>query len=182
MAKLHLTGFIWGSTIKHAVLSPPARIVLRASRHENCTLLLQQLQWLPISERIKYKTACVCYNAVTIKFSVFYYLLSYCTLTVLPAVSARRQQHVRFNHVIHGFALSHASVSTAGTISPKHQALCYSGLHSATLAFTLLLWPSLCYSGLHSATLSFTLLLCPSLCYSVLLQKQTQDIYLLHIF
>ena len=25
----------------------------------------QQLHWLPISERIKYKTACMCYNAIT---------------------------------------------------------------------------------------------------------------------
>ena len=30
-----------------------------------CTPLLQQLHWLPISEWIKYKTACMCYNAIT---------------------------------------------------------------------------------------------------------------------
>ena len=36
-----------------------------APRHQNCTPLLQQLHWLPISEQIKYKTACMCYNAIT---------------------------------------------------------------------------------------------------------------------
>ena len=42
-----------------------ACLILRARRHQNCTPLLQQLHWLPISERIKYKTACMCYNAIT---------------------------------------------------------------------------------------------------------------------
>ena len=40
-------------------------LILRAPRHQNCTPLLQQHHWLPISERIKYKTACMCYNAIT---------------------------------------------------------------------------------------------------------------------
>ena len=42
-----------------------ARLILRASRHQHCTSLRQQLHWLPISERIKYKTACMCYNSIT---------------------------------------------------------------------------------------------------------------------
>ena len=40
-------------------------IILTAPRHQNYTPLLQQLHWLPISERIKHKTACMCYNAIT---------------------------------------------------------------------------------------------------------------------
>ena len=47
------------------VQNTAARLILRAPRHQNCTPLLQQLHWLPISERIKYKTACMCYNAIT---------------------------------------------------------------------------------------------------------------------
>ena len=47
------------------VQNTAARLILRAPRHQNCTPLLQQLHWLPISEQIKYKTACMCYNAVT---------------------------------------------------------------------------------------------------------------------
>ena len=39
--------------------------ILRAPRHQHCTPLLQQLHWLLISEQIKHKTACVCYNSVT---------------------------------------------------------------------------------------------------------------------
>ena len=47
------------------VQNTAARLILRAPRHQNCTPLLQQLYWLPVYERIKYKTACMCYNAIT---------------------------------------------------------------------------------------------------------------------
>ena len=47
------------------VQNTAARLILRAPRHQNCTSSLQQLHWFPISERIKYKTACMCYNAIT---------------------------------------------------------------------------------------------------------------------
>ena len=46
------------------VQNTAARLIFRAPRHQNCTPLLQQIHWLPISERIKYKTACMCYNAI----------------------------------------------------------------------------------------------------------------------
>ena len=49
----------------HKVQNTAAGLILRAPHHQNCTPLLQQLHWLPISEQIKYKTACVCYNAIT---------------------------------------------------------------------------------------------------------------------
>ena len=42
-----------------------ARLIFRAPRQQNCTPLLQQLHWLPICEQIKYKTARMCYNAIT---------------------------------------------------------------------------------------------------------------------
>ena len=47
------------------VQNTAARLILRAPCHQNCTPLLKQLHWLPISEWIKYKTACMCYNAIT---------------------------------------------------------------------------------------------------------------------
>ena len=47
------------------VQNTAAHLILRALRHQNCTPLLQQLHWLSISEQIKYKTACMCYNAIT---------------------------------------------------------------------------------------------------------------------
>ena len=53
------------SSMKKAQNTTAARLTLRAPRHQNCTPLLQRLHWLPISERIKYKTACMCYNAIT---------------------------------------------------------------------------------------------------------------------
>ena len=43
-----------------------ATLVLLAPRHHYSISLLEKLQWLnPISERIKYKVACVCFSAVS---------------------------------------------------------------------------------------------------------------------
>ena len=42
-----------------------ARLVLLAPRHHHSTPLLEKLHWLPISERIKYKVACMCFIAVS---------------------------------------------------------------------------------------------------------------------
>ena len=44
------------------VQNAAARLVLQTSRRQSCTPLLRQLHWLPVSERIKYKTACLCFN------------------------------------------------------------------------------------------------------------------------
>ena len=41
-----------------------ARLVLLAPRHQHSTSLLEKFHWLPISERIKYIVACMCFNAI----------------------------------------------------------------------------------------------------------------------
>ena len=41
------------------------RLVLLSPRHHHSTPLLEKLHWLPISERIKYKVACMCFSAVS---------------------------------------------------------------------------------------------------------------------
>ena len=41
-----------------------ARLVLLAPRHRHLIPLLEKLHWLPISERIKYKVACMCFSAI----------------------------------------------------------------------------------------------------------------------
>ena len=41
-----------------------ARLVLLAPRHQHLTPLLEKLHWLPISDRIKYKVAYMCFNAI----------------------------------------------------------------------------------------------------------------------
>ena len=41
-----------------------ARLILMAPRHHLSTPLLKKLHWLPISERIKYKVACMCFHAI----------------------------------------------------------------------------------------------------------------------
>ena len=42
-----------------------ARLILKFSRQEHTKPLLRSLHWLPISDRIKYKLSCMCYNSVT---------------------------------------------------------------------------------------------------------------------
>ena len=42
-----------------------ARLVLLAPCHHHLTPLLVKLHWLPISERIKYKVACMCFSAIS---------------------------------------------------------------------------------------------------------------------
>ena len=41
-----------------------ARLVLLAPCHHHSTPLLEKLHWLPISERVKYKVACMCFIAI----------------------------------------------------------------------------------------------------------------------
>ena len=48
-----------------------ARLVLLAPRHHNSTSLLEKLHWLPISERIKYKVACMCSSAISASSPVY---------------------------------------------------------------------------------------------------------------
>ena len=88
------------------VQNTPARLILRAPRHQNCTSLLLQLYWLPISERIKYKTACMCYNAITGSFPSY---LSELLHLYSPSRSLRSPSNTRmlkiqrFNRKTHGF-------------------------------------------------------------------------------
>ena len=108
--------------------SPKYCCILRAPCHQNCTPLLQQLHWLPISEWIKYKTACMCYNAIT--RSAPSYLSD---LLHLPTLSALRQTHT-------------SSKSNASTAKPMALAF------SHTLAPHI--WNNLPQDLRHSATLS----------------------------
>ena len=108
------------------VQNTAARLILRAPRHQNCTPLLQQLHWLPISERIKYKTACMCYNAITGSAPSYIseLLHLYSPSRSLHSSSDTRILKIqRFNRKTHGFRTlltlwpPHLEQS-----SPRHQA------------------------------------------------------------
>ena len=55
-----------------------ARLVLLAPRHHHSTPLLEKLHWLPISERIKYKVACMCFSAINGSGSAYLSELLHC--------------------------------------------------------------------------------------------------------
>ena len=88
------------------VQNTAARLILRAPRHQNCTPLSQQLHWLPVSDRIKYKTACICYNAITGSAPSY---LSELLHLYSPSSSLRSSSDTRmlklqrFNRKTHGF-------------------------------------------------------------------------------
>ena len=111
------------------VQNTAARLILRAPRHQNSTSLLQQLHWLPSSERIKYKTACMCYNAITGSAPSY---LSELLHLYSPSRSLRSSSDTRmlkiqrFNRKTHGFRIfSHFGPPHLEQSPPKHQALCY---------------------------------------------------------
>ena len=41
-----------------------ARLVVRARPHVHVTPILRHLHWLPVTARISYKIACLCFNAI----------------------------------------------------------------------------------------------------------------------
>ena len=107
-----------------------ARLILRAHRHLNCTPLLQQLHWLPVSERLKHKTACICY-IVTTGFASTY--LSDLLHLYSPSHSLRSSSDTRmlklhrFNRKTHSFRTFFTLRSSHMEQSPpRHQAHCYS--------------------------------------------------------
>ena len=108
------------------VQNTAACLILRAPCHKNCTLLLQQLHWLPISEQIKYKTACMCYNTITGSAPSYLsgLLHLYSPSRSLRCLSLKIQF---FNCKTHGFrTFSHFGPHIWNNLPPRHQALCYS--------------------------------------------------------
>ena len=113
------------------VQNTAARLILRAPRHINCTPLLQQLHWLPVSERIKYKTACMCYNAITGSApSYLSELLRLQSFPLSPLFITQSHTHAQ-NPMLQPLNpwLSHFLTLWPPHLEqspPRHQALCYS--------------------------------------------------------
>ena len=72
-----------------------ARLVLLAPRHHHSTPLLEKLHWLPISESIKYKVACMCFSAINGSGSAYLseLLHVYTPSCTQRSSSARRKTH-----------------------------------------------------------------------------------------
>ena len=110
------------------VQNTAASLILRVPCHKNCTPLLQELHWLPISEQIKYKTACMCYNAITGSapsyFSELLHLYSP-SRSLCSSSDTRMLKIQRFNHKTHGFrTFSHFGPHIWNNL--PQEPLCYS--------------------------------------------------------
>jgi hypothetical protein len=83
-----------------------ARLIFRARHRQPCTPLMKDLHWLPVSERIKYKAACLCYNIITDSAPAY---LSDLVSLYTPSRSLRSSadnrllQQGRFKRKTHGF-------------------------------------------------------------------------------
>ena len=53
------------------VQNSAALLVVRALPHVHITPILRHLHWLPVRARISYKTACLCFNAITSSTSAY---------------------------------------------------------------------------------------------------------------
>ena len=119
------------------VQNTAARLILRALRHQNCTPLLQQLYWFPVYERIKYKTASMCYNAITGSAPSYLsdLLHLYSPSRSLRSSSDTHAQLQCFNCKTHGFlTFSHFDRHIWNNLPPRHQALCYSLSSQSTVS------------------------------------------------
>ena len=85
-----------------------ARLILMAPRHHHRTPLLKKLHWLPISERTKYKVACMCFHGVDgsgpayLSELLFIHSVSHASLFFrIPSLMLKIQQYKRKTHVFH---------------------------------------------------------------------------------
>ena len=88
------------------VQNTAAHLILTTPRHQNCTSLLQQLHWFPVPERIKFETACMCYNTITGSApSYLFELLHLCSpsRSLRSSSDTRMLKLQRFNRRTHGF-------------------------------------------------------------------------------
>ena len=83
-----------------------ARLVLKAPRHHSSTPLLQKLHWLPISERIKYKVACMCFNSINGSAPTYLSELLHVytpSRTLRSSSDSRMLKIPQYKHKTHGF-------------------------------------------------------------------------------
>ena len=94
----------------------------------------RRFQWLPVSERIKYKTACMCYNAINGSAPSYLSELLHCYNSSRSLCSSsennnkqtknknkKKQKTYTQTPTLQptAFVFFHTSVPTSGTISPK---------------------------------------------------------------
>ena len=83
-----------------------ARLVLLAPCHHHSTPLLEKLHWLPISERIKCKVACMCFGAINGSGPAYLceLLLAYTPSRALHSSSDTRMLKIQqYKRKTHGF-------------------------------------------------------------------------------
>ena len=91
-----------------------ARLVLLAPRHHHSTPLLEKLHWLPISERIKYKVACMYFSAINGSGSAY---LSELLYVYIPSRTLRSSSSLGASDGSSAPPLSSGSLNSAGSAS-----------------------------------------------------------------
>ena len=90
----------------HKIQNFAARLILLLTRHYSSTPLLEKLHWLPISERVKYKVACMCFSVINGSGPAY---LSELLLVYTPPHTLRSSSDARmlkiqqYKHKTHGF-------------------------------------------------------------------------------
>ena len=134
-----------------------ARFVLLAPHHHHSTPPLEKLHWLPISECIKYKVACMCFSAISgsgpayLSELLHAYTVSYTTLFFLtPTCWKSNNTNARLMAFAPSLALdptfgihSHKTLDTAQPCHLLRPNWKPSSSHSISVLKSV---PSFCYS------------------------------------
>ena len=109
-----------------------ARLILMAPRHHHSTPLLKKLHWLPISERIIYKVACMCFHAIngsgpTYLSELLHIYTPSCTLR--SSSDSRMLKIQQYKRKAHGFPRFHLLWTQCLEFAPtRHQAMLNSSI------------------------------------------------------
>ena len=112
------------------VQNSAAKLIFKARKFQHCTPLLKELHWLPVEQRIKYKSACLCYSVVN-GFAPKY--LSELFHIYVPSRSLRSSSDTKTFRIPHYKRKQHGGRAFATVASQTWNNLPFSVRHSQCL-------------------------------------------------
>ena len=113
------------------VQNSAAKLIFKARKSHHCTPLLKDLHWLPIEQRIKYKSACLCYNIISGTAPKY---LSELFHLYVPSRSLRSSSDTRIFRIPHYKRKQHGGRAFATVAAQTWNSLPFSVRHSPSLS------------------------------------------------
>ena len=112
------------------VQNAAARLIFKSKKRQPCTPLLKALHWLPVEQRIKYKTCCLCFKIVS---GIGPHYLSELLTVYTPSRSLRSSADTRLLKVERFNRKQHGARSFRCSAPPLWNSLPFSLRHSTSL-------------------------------------------------